>query len=878
MILLRWWYRMLARLLPRAIRERHSAELQELFDYLIAAPASRTARLRTAFSAILDLTLRIPYEHTRRWQRHERGVFMSRSFGFELKQAVRSAWRQPGTATLVILMLALGVAANTMVFTLINALYLRPLPWEESERLVYLDERAPKWNLEYTGINYPDFDTWRKDVRAFEGIALYDSWTFNVADGQNVERIDGAVITHDYLNVMKLRPVLGRGFTPEEDKPGGERVALISQELWQTRYAGARDVLGRALTINSETFTIVGVLPKAAAFPNRVQIWLPLRGDPAQPWQSYSYSGVGRLKPSVTVAAAEQDLIRAHQPIFAQRDSVRTVTPRAEPLRERLVGEFRPLSIALAAGVAIVLLIACANVSSVMLARSTSRQREIGIRRALGAGSFPLARQLILENAFLAGVGAVLGVVWGYWAVRTLLARLPDDVPPWLYFDPDVRVLAFAAGLALLTALLSALGPVIQALRSNVQFTLASQTSNRTSASRGQRRTLSMLVAGEIALACVLLVGGGLLLRAYNSLQQVDPGFRVDHALSFRVALPAVKYPQRANSRAFYERLIERLQTIPGVQHVGAITCPPLSCHMGNFVEIEGEPPRTPEQGNPVTLVRLATSAYDEAIGLQLARGRFLDRSDDLADSTAARSMVVNETFVNTFLRERDPIGKRVRFGDGNWWTIVGVTRDIKHYGLSEPMRPGLYLPVSQLDGGASLALIVRTRVQPTSIVSNVRAAVRELDPELPLFQIRTMEEALAESLSTRRMYSWLLALFAGVALTLAVGGIYGVLSYVVGQRRREIGIRVALGAQRNSVLRLVISQGLLLAGVGLTLGVAGALAVTRLMGSLLFDIDAQDPATFAIVIGVLGLTALIAAYIPARRALRYEPQSVLRE
>lgn len=875
---LRWLYRLLVRGLPGRFRAQHAAELDEVFDFLIAQSRGRGA-IGVAALAVLDVAARMPYEHVRRWRRRERGSLMSKSFRFEVKQAIRSVWRQPATSMLVIVMLALGVATNTTVFTLVNALFLRPLPWSESERLVYLNERAPTWNLEYTGINYADFDTWRERVRQFEGIALYSDFSFNLSDGTSVERMEGASITHDYLGVMRLRPVIGRGFTAEEDKPGSPRVALISAALWQTRYARSADVLGRAIRINSEPYTIIGVMPEEAAFPRRAEVWVPLREDPTVSWQSYSYSGIGRLRPGITIAQAEQDLLRAHAPIFEARDTARTVSPRVEPLRGFLVGQFRTLSFALGAGVGIVLLIACANVSSVMLARSTARQREIGIRRALGAGSARIARQLLLENGMLASAGALVGVLWGYWAVRTVLAALPDEVPPWLHFEPDLRVLGFAAALAMFTALVSALGPIIQAIRTSVGFTLASAAATRTSASRGQRRTLNSLVAAEVALACVLLVGGGLLLRAYNQLLQVHPGFRAENVLTFRVALPAVKYPGENDNRIFFQRLIERLQTIPGVQQAGAVSCPPLDCHWGNFVEIEGEPPRRSDQPNPVTLVRLASSGYAKAMGLELLRGRFLEPSGAIGNTVAPRDLVVNETFVNTFMRARDALGRRVRFGgDTAWFTVVGVTRDVKHYGLDRPMRPGLYVSFHHLGDRSSLALIVRTAVEPTSILASVRAAVRDLDPELPLFRVRTMEEALAQSLTTRRMYSWLLAVFAIIALTLAVGGIYGVLAYVVGQRKREIGIRVALGAQRSAVMRLVIRQGIMVAGIGLLLGLAGSLALMRWLGTLLFNVNARDPLTYATVVAVLGTTALVAAWLPARRALRFEPQAVLRE
>ncbi|MGH7467364.1 MAG: ABC transporter permease [Longimicrobiales bacterium] len=874
-----WLYWLLTWLLPARIRRRQGAQMRaQLFEQLVGARAGgQGSVLRCALQGCLDLVLRIPYEHVRRVRRAQLGEhLMLGSLGFEIRQGLRMLRRQPGTSALVVAMLALGIAANTVVFTFVNTVFVRPLPWEEPAQLVYLNERAPKWNLDFTGINFPDFAVWREGARAFEAMALYSEGAFNVAEGGVAERLLGVTVTHDYLAVLRIKPVLGRGFTAQEDGPEGERVALISTALWRSRFAGSESVLGRTLHINSIPHSIVGVLPPAAVFPNEAQIWVPLRGDRHQNWQSYSFDGIARLRAGVTIEAAQRDLHRAQQPIWEQRDRERNVSPLVMSLRERLFGRLRPGLIALASGVAIVLLITCANVSSVMLARSTARSREIGIRRALGASQSRLARQVLLENGLLSAAGASVGVLAGLWAVRFLLTLVPEDTPPWVQLDANLGTVLFGVSAAAFTALTAGLAPLLQTVTADARESLGAQSSGRASATRGQRRTLDGLVIAEIALACVLLVGGGLLMRAYHRLQSVDPGFNPENVLSFHIALPDSKYSTDAARRRFFETTVEELRRLPGVQHAGAITCPPLTCHWGNFLDIENAPARRADAQDPVILMRIATPGYDRALGLRVRRGRFLTDHD--LRPKAPRAVVVNEAFVRTFYAGQDPIGRRVKFrGDTTWMNIVGVTQDVKHYGLNEPMRPGLYLPQSTA-ASSSMALLIRVAGDPMTMATPAREVVRRLDPQLPLYNVRTMSELLHNSLGLQRTYSWMLAVFAAIALALAIGGIYGVLSYVVGQRRREISIRLAMGAQRSSVLALVLRHGARLAGVGTIIGVGAALLVARLLTRVLYGVEPFDVLTYGTVIAALVITALLAASAPARRALAVEPQAALRE
>ena len=871
-------YRQLLRLYPKSFRREHGAELSELFVVLVEATrAWSAARLGVILSCYLDALRQLPRAYWRGFNLPlVRNDLMTRALRFEIKQAVRALSRQPAATMLVIFMLTLGVAANTTVFAMINALFLRPLPWSNSSELVYLNETAPKWNLEYTGINYPDFVAWQRNTRSFSAMALYAPGAFNFSDGVNTERLDGLVVTRDYFQVLGLTPLLGRDFTAAEDVPNAPRVAVISEELWRTRFGGRRDVLGHSIRLQSELTTIVGVMPSTASVIKPVQLWVPLREDPAQTWQSYNYDGIARLVPGTTIEQARTDLLRAHEPIWRAQDAEKFVSPRLEPLRDRFVDQLRLLTVALGGGVAIVLLVACANVSSVMLARATARQREIGIRRALGAGSGRIARQMLIENALLALAGTAFGVLWGYWAVKTLSMSLPEEAPAWMRFDPDLRLLGFAAAVAFITALISGIAPVLQAARSNVQGALSADANGRASASRTNRRALNGLVVAEVALAFVLLVGAGLFLRAYDRVRDVDPGFDARDAVVFQISLPSVKYPTTEAARAFHRRMTERLAAIPGVASAAAINCAPFGCHRGNFVQIEGMPPRASGDGNPVVLTQIASADYARTIGLRMVDGRFINAADDAADS--ARVMVVNETFARTFLPGQNVIGKRVRFGAGIWHTVVGLAGDVKHYGLDQPVRPAVYMPMSAVYGTMDLAHMVRTPLSIDAITPAIREAVREIDPELPIFQLSTIDAELRRSLSLRRTYSWMLAVFAAVALVLAVGGIYGVLSYVVGQRRREIGIRVALGAQRANVLRLVIAQGLTVAILGMAIGLLAAVPVSRLFATLLYGVKVTDVMTYSVVATVLTATIVVAALVPARRALAYPPLSVLRD
>ena len=873
------------RVLPEDMRDRDGGEIEALFAEESAAARAGGAPHHLAFvtRAVWDILRRAPFEHWR-WRGRRNEDSTMRSFLADLRFAFRSFGRQPGATALIVLTLTLGVAANTAVFAIVDGLFLRPFPFPNPDRLVYLNERAPTWNLEFTNINYPDFNTWRERASAFESMALWGETSVNLADASGAERVDGLAVTYDFAKTLGIRPVLGRTFTKEEDGATPSRVVVLGYGLWQTRFAGSREVVGQPLRINSRPYTVIGVLPRDADFPGRTQFWIPLNGDPNQKGESYGYDGIGRLKPGVTIEQARSDLMRAHAPIWTARDSAHVVSPRLDGLREQFVSNFRAMGKALGAGALLVLLIACANVAGAMLARSIFRRREIAIRLALGASAKRVGRQLITESLALAIVAGVAGTLVGRSLVRLLVTFGPDQLPPWVQLQFGVRTIVFAVVVIVATALVFGLAPALQARRADVTGSLVGGAGTRASVGIPQRRMLDALVVIEIALALVLLTGSGLLVRAYATLRNTDPGFRPDGVMTFQLALPEAKYPSAAGQRRLYATLVDRLAATPGVQSAGVVTCLPFGCHWGMFLRAEGAPPPTKNSANPVVLSRYASARYFEAMGIRLVRGRFF--TDAEGGPNGPHPVVINEQLAKQLWPNvADPVGKRMIWnGDTvstDWMTVVGVVRDVRHYGLVKPMIGGLYRSAFEADTSRpleSLGIAVHSTTGEASVMAAARAIVRELDPELPLIQVQSAQTALNRSFADRRTIAFVFAAFGGIALALALGGIYAVLSYVVGRRRQEIGIRVALGAQRSQVIGLVVRQGLRLVVIGVVLGLPASLLALREISSLLVGVSARDPVTYVVAVLLLAATAALSALIPARRAAGVDPKTALVE
>jgi predicted permease len=797
---------------------------------------------------------------------------------YDLKIAIRNVRTKPAFSLMVIGTLALGIAGNAAIFSIFNGLFLRSLPFPESERLIDLDETAPQWDLHYAGVSNPDFYVWRQNNSTFDGMAFFDTSSLNLAARGNTQRILGAQVTYNLLDVLGLKPALGRNFLPEEDRPKGPRVALLSFDLWQRLFQGDRNVLGRVLKLDNQSYTVVGVLPREAVFPDKAELWTPLQADP-DPKNSTGWylDGVGRLKHGVSVEQASADLLRVHKAMIKPgQEENKLTSPILTPLRDRYLGDFRVASRILMGGVGVVLLIACVNIAALMLVRGSARAREIAIRTALGASRSRIVRQLLTENLLLAAVGGVLGVLLGGLFLQALISLMPaDNLPRWISFAMDTRFAIFCIVVTGGAALLFGLVPSLQASKVDTRGSLQ-DAATRTTLSKTRRAALRSMVVCEIALALMLLISGGLLAEAFRKVLHVDPGFQPGNVISYGVSLPESKYTKPEQSIAFFENLVERLHAVPGVHSDGATSAPPLGGHWGNFWEAEGNPPLGPNDKNPVVLQVVATPGYFDAIGMTFLAGRPFRQEE--ADSEAVRSVVVNETFAKFYWPGKSPIGKRIRTrtGNGKWIEVVGLTRDEKHYGLDQEMKPSVFLPLHGVSRN-SMNIVLRGSIEPQMLIAPAREILRQMDPELPMFDIQTMTERLDRSLWARRAYSWLFGAFALVALLLAAAGIYGVISYAVSQRTREIGIRLALGAQPRQVLGEVLASGMLLVSAGVVAGVAGALVVVRLLQTLLFGVSSRDPIVYAAVMLGVVLVGLAANFVPARRAASVDPLRALR-
>jgi predicted permease len=877
-------YRLLLRLAPRHLRDKHGAGLEALFRHRLeeARTRGRGAAILAWLHAAGDMLTAYPPEWRRRWRRRGRvGVPAERRsnmLGSDLRYAWRALSHQKFGSAVVVSMLALGIAANVAVFSLINGLFLKRLPFPEPERLVYINETAPRWNLEMTGITYADFAQWQKAQEAFDAIATLNRRSFNVATDNGADRVDGASVSADFAKVLGIDPVIGRMFTAEEDRPNGPNLALIGTALWHERFGGRTDVLGQTIRLNSRQFTIIGVLPLSAEFPGGVRLWTAQQGDPNSV-ESYSLEGFGRLKPGATLARGAADLLRAHQPIFDTRDKQKNVLPLVRDLRQHLTADYDMIVSTLGAAVSLLLIVACANVAAVMLARALTRRREIGIRLAVGASRGRLLRQLLVENLILSAVGAALGLVVGNWAIQLLIESLPNQAPRWASFALDARMVIFTLAICIVTALLFGWAPALHAMDPDLRTAVATDTAGSTPMIRG-RRTLRALVVAEFALASLMFVCGGLLVRAYDRVRHVDPGFNPNGVLTLTVSLPGVTYADNPARLRFFERLESRLRTLPGVTNAGTISCAPISdCHWGVFYHAEGAPPRGPDDPNPIILNRMASAGYFETMGIRLKRGRFFTEQDGREAADHASVIIVNQTFARTLWPEgKDPIGQRVRGGGPKapWLTVVGVVEDVKHYGLERVMRPGVYVPLPRIPL-STMSFAIKTVGDAAALIPTVRALVREMNPELPIYNARTMIDRMTLSLTLRAAYSWMLVVFAGVALLLALGGSYGVTSYLVSQRTRELGIRVALGARRSDISRAVMKGSVAIIAIGVALGIGGAIGGGRFLSSLLFGVPPHDALILTIAAAALFTTGLLANWLPARRAARVDPMVSLR-
>jgi len=792
----------------------------------------------------------------------------------DLKYSVRQLFRHPLITCIAVVTLALGMAGNTVIFSFINGFFLRPMPFYEPGRLVDIDQTAPHWNVEYTSNSYGDFHAWRQQNQSFTGMTVWRTDGFNLRHGELIERITGTRVTHDVFSVFGFDLALGRSFTQAEDRPGGQRVVVLTHGLWQ-RVFGGQDVIGKVVQLNREPYTIIGVLAANHVDLFEGDLWMPLAGNP-EIRENYNLRGVARLKPGVTLAMARQDLDRIHRGLIQAKLANENTSPRLTPLTERYFGKIKPVLAILMGAVAVVLLIACGNVAALMLARGLARWRELGIRLSLGATPGRIVRLISTESLLLSSLAGLLSLWLSHWGLKVLLNSLAERPPQWIPFSFDIRTWIFAGLMVLLAAAFGAVPTCLAVLGGHGRASLNMSGRHATAAPK-KRRSLHLLVVAEMALTLVLLVQTCLLVTAFRHLQKQNPGFRSDQVLTYVIGLPESQYPTGDARLAFFQDHLEQIRGLPGVIQASAVDATPLGGHRGIFFDIENAPARKADEQDPIVLQRVAFPGYFEAMGIQCLAGRSFNEQDGINEGSLA--VMVNQTFARRFWPNDNPVGKRIRRRHGDqtpWMTVVGLTRDTKHYGLESPMIPGVFVPYAQVRR-EHMTLVVHTESDPLALISSIRQIVRRSDSHLPIYSIQTMEDKLHMSLQLRRLYSSLIGVFAGVALVMAMGGLYGVFSYVTNGRVREMGVRIAIGARPQAVLWLILRQALRLIAVGIVAGLIGAAVVVTLMRSLLLGIHIADVMILIAVPVVLVVTALLACWVPARRAARVNPMEALR-
>jgi putative ABC transport system permease protein len=791
----------------------------------------------------------------------------------DLRYGARLLLKHPAFTIVAVLTLALGIGANSAIFTVVNAVLLKPLPLKEPDQLVSLWETTAKFDR--GSVSVPNMKDWREQNEVLTGIAAYQFANFSLQEGDHPERIPGVTVSANYFELLGVEPQLGRTFVEGEDQPGSNRVVLLSDPLWRRDFGGDPNVVGQSILLGGENFTVVGVMSPSFQFPSRTtELWVPLVFTPEQLKSrgNHAFLLIGRLKDGVTLAQAQEQLSVIARRLEQQYpDNQATRGIRLISLQEDLVSYIRPSLMVLLGAVGFVLLISCTNVANLLLARAAARQREIAVRMALGAGLWRLIRQFLTESVLLSVLGGALGLLMARWGVDGLLALAGNYLPRAGEVALDWRVAGFTLLLSLLTGIGFGLAPALQVSKTDVQEALKEGGNAGTSPRRNRLR--SLLVVAEVASALVLLIGAGLLIKSFLRLQEVDTGMRPENVLTLTISLPEARYNKPQMAVGFYQRALDRIRALPGVEAAGVINILPLlRTGYNGDVEIEGQ--TYPAGQLPLAEYRAASPDYFRALGIPLVAGRLFDARDR---EDAPQVAIVNQTFANKFLGGQSALGKRIK-PHNEWITIAGVVGDVKQSGLTRPVMPEIFFPFEQAQSMAqSMTLIVRGTQDPTALVPAIRREVLAIDPNLPVYNVQTMETVINKSVSDRRLNMLLLSIFAGVAMILSMIGIYSVMSYTVTQSTREIGIRMALGAQPRDVLRLVVGQALVLTLLGVGLGVIGALGLTRLMESLLYGVKATDPLTFLGVSGLLIVVALLACYWPARRATKVDPMIALR-
>ncbi|HEY0346887.1 MAG TPA: ABC transporter permease [Pyrinomonadaceae bacterium] len=798
----------------------------------------------------------------------------------DLRLGIRTLAKAPGFTAVVVLTLALGIGANIALFSIVNGVLLNPLPFPQPDQLVTLDQSKP--NFENGALTYPNFRDLQKENRTFASMALSRGFTFSLIGAGEAERVSARLVTADFFTVFDVKPALGRTFASGEDEPGVGPVVVISADLWDRKFGSAKDVLSKSLTLDDKSYAIVGVMPASFPLFRGTDVFVPIGqwNSPALKSRTAGLGlhGFGRLKPGVSIAQAQTDLSGVMNKLATiYPESNRGNDAKISSLKERMIGGAGPTLWLLLGAVGFVLLIACVNVSNLLLARSTSRMREFTIRAALGAGRWRLLRQSLVESLLLALVGGGLGLLVANWATNAALAVLPATLPRASEIRLDTRVMIFTLSLSLLAGILTGLAPALKTSRRHLSETLK-EGARGTSSARG--RAQGLLVTVEIALALVLLIGAGLMIRSLNAIWRIDPGFRSDNVLTFALSLsPSMKTATPEATQAALDELSDQIAATPGVRAVsfsaGAI---PLAGEDDSFFWIEGQPKPASQSEMNMTLVYRVEPQYLTAMGIPLKRGRFFSNQDDARSQPV---VVIDDVFARKYFGDADPIGKRIIQG-GDPQQIVGVVGHVKQWSLdadeSQSLQAQLYEPFRQVPvGWSGIGVVVRSAGGPSTPFDSIRRVIQTNNQQNVISRPQTMNEVIATSLAQQRFMMILLDSFAVTALLLASLGLYGVISYLVGQRTHELGIRLALGAQRRDVLRLVLSHGMKMALSGTALGLVAALGLTRLLSQMLYGVSATDPITFAVIAMILIGVALLACLVPARRATKVDPLVALR-
>lgn len=803
--------------------------------------------------------------------------------GQDIRYGLRMFVKNPTFTLIAVVAIGLGIGANTAIFSVVDAILLRPLPYKNPHQLVVIWENAAHLGFPKDTPSPANFLDWRQQSTVFEGIAAFAEQSFNLTGIGEPERLDGRRVSANTFDVLGAKPIIGRTFVAEEDKPG-TKVALLNESLWKRRFAGDPGVIGRAVNLNGEAYTVIGVLPSTVRLLSsgnwRDQLWVPL-AFPAQEAAnrgSHYLEVIARMKPAVTLekAQAEMNTIAARlAQQYPEHNTRRGAVVR--PLQEEIVGNMKPALLILLGAVAFVLLIACANVANLLLARAAVRQKEIALRLALGADRARLTKQLLVESVILSLFGGVVGLVLAFGGLHVLTQFIPPDIAHPNTITIDGKVLIFTFVVAIVTGLLFGLAPASQASQFDLNETLKEGGRDSGAGARGKRLRSSLVVA-EVAISFILLVGAGLLINSFVHLRNLDPGFRSDHVLALTVELSETKYPDTKRRSTFFNEVVRRIQTLPGVQSVAVAGNLPFTYNGDSTgIAVEGIPDPLPDQW-PDVIYRTVGPNYFDIMGIPIILGRDFNEHDTL-DSTPA--VVVSEKTAKHYWPNENPIGKRLKTGatssQSPWRTVIGVVKDVRQNDFIAEPKMQMYFSFRQTKDLMSNALVVRTSVEPLSLATSVRNAIWAVDKDQPVSNINAMEHIVAGAVGRQRFTMLLLAIFAGLALFLAAVGIYGVMSYSVAQQTHDIGIRIALGAQRGDVLKMTLSQGLSLVGFGLACGLVVAFVLTRVMASMLFGISATDPITFLSISFVLLAVALLASYIPALRATHVDPMIALR-